>query len=143
MVKKRHRASAVVVFEGQLLTVLLQDPHTKAINYFIPGGKVEDMESPEIAAKRETLEEAGIDISIIPGSETVTTYQFIWNNEHIECTTAFYAATCDDPSLPADIKDAPYNLGAQWLPISELDTKMGFDQNILEPIKRLITKYFQ
>ncbi len=141
--KKRHRASAVVVFEGQLLTVRLQDPHTKVVNYFIPGGKVESGESPEDAAKRETLEEAGIKIKIIPGSEIVETYPFVWNNELIECTTAFFAATCDNPSLPKDINDAPYNLSAQWLPLSDIDAKFEFDQNIFEPIKRLITKYFQ
>ena len=131
----------MVISEGHLLTVLLQDPHTEVINYFIPGGKVESSETPDMTAKRETLEEAGVDINIISGSEIVTTYPFVWNSELIECTTVFFAATCGNRNLPS-VKDASYNIGAHWLPLAEVDEKMGFDQNILEPIKRLIAKYF-
>ncbi len=140
--KKRYRASAVVVSNNELLTVLLEDPHTKITNFFIPGGKVEENESPELTAKRETFEESGINISVIPGSEIVITYPFTWNNELIECTTAFYAATCTDRTIPKNIRDASYNFGAQWLPISEIDEKMSFDRRILEPVKQLIANYF-
>jgi 8-oxo-dGTP pyrophosphatase MutT (NUDIX family) len=140
---KRYRASAVVVSNNELLTVRLQDPHTKSINYFIPGGKVEDSETSHATAERETWEETGVKISVIAGSELVVTYPFVWNNELIECTTAYFAATCLDRSIPVDNKDAEYNLGAQWLPLDQIERKMGFDLNILDPIKKIIKAYFQ
>jgi len=141
--RKRYRASAVVVADNKLLTVLLEDPKSKLTRYFIPGGKIEESESPEDAARREILEETGIEASIISDSKLVATYPFVWNGELFECTTTFFAATCRCSFIPTCIEDTEYNLGAQWIPLTQLDEKMGFDQNILGPIKSLIAKYFQ
>ncbi len=142
-IKKRNRASVVVVSCNELLTVRLQDPYTKIVNYFVPGGKIGEFETPTIAAIRETFEESGIGISLIEGSDLQVTYPFVWNNELFECTTTYFAAICSDRLIPKNHFDAEYNLGAQWIPLSEIDEKMGFDSNILDPVKKIVTKYFK
>ncbi|MCX6116228.1 MAG: NUDIX hydrolase [Proteobacteria bacterium] len=138
----RYRASAVVVSNNELLTVRLQDPYSKIVNYFVPGGKVEEFETPSITAIRETWEEAGVRITLIEGSDLVVTYPFTWNNELFECTTTYFAAVCADRSIPNDHVDADYNLGAQWVPLDDIDKRMGFDPNILDPVMKIVTEHF-
>lgn len=75
--KERIRASAVVIAEGQLLTVLLEDPHTKIIRHFVPGGAVESGETPADAAVRETLEETGIAVTLLPHPPVMARYPFV------------------------------------------------------------------
>ena len=64
--KKRIRASAIIFVNDKLITVYRE----KMVNgilkkyYVIPGGGVEENETVEEAAKREILEEIGIDIEL-------------------------------------------------------------------------------
>lgn len=62
--KKRIRASAVVLHNDQILTFFAIDPQSGKEYYFLPGGKVEPGESPVETALRETFEETGYQIRI-------------------------------------------------------------------------------
>lgn len=140
--KKRRRASAVVVANDKLLVVCLEDPHTKVTRYFVPGGKIEDCETAAGAAIRETREETGVQIIISNPVPVTITYPFTWNNIVYECTTSFFAATCEDPSIPEFIDDAPYNRGALWLEIAALEKFLGFDRPILKAVVAILKENF-
>ena len=64
--KKRIRASAIIFVDNKLITVYREkmiDGNLKKY-YVIPGGAVEENETVDVAAKREILEEVGIDIEL-------------------------------------------------------------------------------
>lgn len=139
---KRERASAVVVSGGKILVVRLQDPHSNITEHFVPGGKVEIGETAEAAAIRETLEESGVRIKIFNKKPLVVTYPFCWNSTVYDCTTSFFAASCDDMTIPENLDDAPYNKGALWVDINEIEKIFGFDQNILKAIASVLESNF-
>jgi len=64
--KKRIRASAVIFTDNKLITVYREKMVNGVLKkyYVIPGGGVEENETIEECAKREILEEVGIDIEI-------------------------------------------------------------------------------
>lgn len=138
---QRERASAVVIHEGKLLTVLLEDPHTKVTRHFPPGGKIEKNEDPAQTAIRETLEETGIEISLTPHPPHVIVYPFVWNNITYECTTSYFAGTCTNPEI-SKVDDADYNKGAEWIPLSKLDQYLGFDHQILSAVRTIARSAF-
>lgn len=60
---KTREASRAVVFDNEGKVALL---HATKFNYYkLPGGGIENSESPEIALKRECLEEIGCNVEII------------------------------------------------------------------------------
>ena len=142
MMLTRIRASAVVVHAGKLLVVRLEDPHTKVTQLFVPGGKIEDGESAAAAAIRETFEETGVRIQLSNPIPFKTTYPFRWNDVVYQCTTSFFAAGCNDSSIPGINDDAPYNKGAFWLNLHEVEKAIGFDQQISAAVTTVIKKYF-
>lgn len=73
--------------EGKIL--LIHRNTSKRNQWEIPGGKIDDGENPEQTAKREVLEELGIDVQIIDKigekefSEDGFTMDYIWFNAKI------------------------------------------------------------
>ncbi len=119
--QQRLRASALCLAEGHLLLVRLRDPVTGVEALYPPGGAIERGETPEEAARRETLEETGLAVRIDPAVRLVDTYPFTWGHEHRLVTTHYYAAALEGPFervLPP-VQDAEYNLGASWVPVAE------------------------
>lgn len=118
---KRLRASVVCEAEGHLLVVRLRDPVSGVEGLFPPGGGIEAGESPAEAARRETLEETGLRVRVAPELHLVDTYPFRWAGVDYDVTTHYLAASLEGPftlTLPR-VEDAPYNLGASWVPTSE------------------------
>jgi 8-oxo-dGTP pyrophosphatase MutT (NUDIX family) len=140
--KERIRASTVVVADGQLLTVLLEDPHTRITRHFVPGGAVEPGETPADAAARETLEETGITVTLLPHPPLVARYPFVWNDRTYDCTTSFFAATCEKPLKTPIVDDAAYNKGVAWIPLSQVEAMMNFDRHICAAIQSVIRSVF-
>ncbi|MET9633415.1 NUDIX hydrolase [Lentzea sp. NPDC006480] len=112
VVRLPHPSTAVVVVEGE--HVLLMWRHrftTGAWGWEVPAGRLEQDESPEIAAIRETEEETGYRVQVEPlitinplnGISSHTTHIFVGTNavktgEH-------------DPAEAAEVK---------WVPLNEI-----------------------
>jgi len=58
----RNRGSVVIVENGKV--VLIQRIRDGSVYYVFPGGGIENGETPEAAAKREALEELGVEVKI-------------------------------------------------------------------------------
>ena len=96
--------------------------------WVIPGGGIDDGESKEAAAKRETLEEAGIDINdaqieaieLVQSGTTEKTLRDTGERVLVDMTFYNFKVTIDLPakSIPIRLED---DFGyAEWVPISKL-----------------------
>lgn len=101
----RHRASAIVIRDGKVLAI-----HRNSLGreyYVLPGGGVEEGETPEITAVREILEESGMEAVALkvlsevalPDSgqymyfvscEISQTAELIWQEEYKQAPTNVY-----------------------------------------------------
>ena len=135
----RLRTSAVIVHNQRILCFKAKDPFDHREFTFLPGGKIEDNESAVEAAVRETLEETGFDITIIPESCIDVDYDFYWNGETYQCTTLFYWGKLNSPfPRNRNIQDASYHQGVVWVPVEEVDQVFAYSEAILKSIKALI-----
>lgn len=125
--------------EGHLLVVRLRDPVSLLEAFFPPGGAVEAGESPPETAVRETLEETGLRVRIVPSADLVETYPFVWAGVDYDVTTHFFRATLEGPfvlEIPK-VVDAAYNLGAFWLPSAEALDAMSIYPAIVSAVQRV------
>lgn len=134
--KKRTRASAVCVADRHLLAIELQDPATRETFWSVPGGEIEDGESPAQAAERETMEETGYQVSVREDSAWVNYYHFNWNARVYECETHWFLATVKAAPL-APVTDADYLLRTRWIHLDRLDEIFNYHPAILPALKRL------
>lgn len=125
--------------DGQLLVVRLRDPVSGVEAIYPPGGGVEAGESPAETARRETLEETGIEVRVDAASELVTTYPFCWAGVDRIITTHWFRATLASAfGPPPTVADAPYNLGALWLPIRDALAAMAIHPAIASAVERML-----
>jgi 8-oxo-dGTP pyrophosphatase MutT (NUDIX family) len=122
--------------------VRLRDPLTAVEALFPPGGGVEPGERPAETARREALEETGLAVRVDAGVELVVTYPFRWAGTDYDVTTHYFAAALEEaftPTLPK-VVDAPYNLGARWVPVSEALEAMSVYPSIASACSRVIER---
>lgn len=132
----RFRASVIVVHQNKILGFHAIDPTSKKKYFFLPGGKIEKNETAAETAVRETLEETGYKIRLIPNRELRRRYDFEWNGEVNHCDTIFFIGVLDEDWFePVPVKDAPYNMGAQWLPVKDVDPVFNYHPDILWGVK--------
>lgn len=139
---KRLRASVVLEAEGRLLLVRLRDPVTGEEALYPPGGGVEPGETPAETARREAREETGLDVRIDPSTEVADAYPFRWAGVDYDVTTHYFAATLEGPfdaNLP-EVVDAPYNLGASWMPVSDALEAMSVHPVIAASCARVLRR---
>ena len=117
---KRLRSTVVCIQDDNFLAIELQDPTTKKRMWSLPGGQIEVNESPREAAIRETLEETGYSVELLPVPNAVSHYIFRWNAQIYECTTHWFAARLERTDKLV-VDDASYLLGHCWLPIQRID----------------------
>lgn len=128
----RHRASVIVVHKNKVLGFQAIDPTNKQKYFFLPGGKIESGETPKETAVRETLEETGYHIRLLPNQPLQRRYDFEWDGKLHHCDTLFYVGILnEDWHEPRSVQDADYNLGAEWVPINEVEKNFGYHPDIL------------
>lgn len=138
--KPRLRASVICQAEGHLLVVRLRDPVSGVEALYPPGGGVEPGELPAETARREALEETGLDVRVEPDVTLVERYPFRWAGVDYDVTTHYFAASLETPfdlTLPKVI-DADYNLGAAWLPVNEALAGMSVHRSIASAVVRVL-----
>jgi 8-oxo-dGTP pyrophosphatase MutT (NUDIX family) len=122
-----------------LLTVILRDPVTHTARLFVPGGAIEAGESPETAAIRETFEETGYRVELLPRAPVTVHYPFTWAGSDIDVTTHFFAVRLVDAAASAEpVTDATYLEGTRWIALDDVPQALGFDQNILAAVQQLL-----
>lgn len=137
--KFRIRSSVVVIHNDCLLAFRAKDPSSGREYLFLPGGEIEENETPLQTSVRETLEETGYQISVDAESAIDKDYQFHWNSEDYSCTTIFYRGKLINPfRSPEKVEDVGYNLGVVWVPKSEVSEKFNYTPEILDAILNLI-----
>ena len=137
--RKRTRAT-VVCLEGQdFLAIELQDPTTRKRMWSLPGGEIDENETPEEAAIRETLEETGHLVALHPDARMVTNYLYRWNAIIYDCTTHWFAAklASDETRL---VEDADYLLGFSWLPVRRIDELFAYHPHVRKVTRQLVNR---
>lgn len=135
--KIRRRVSVVVLDQDRILGFYARDPHNQKEYFFIPGGMIEEGESAEQAAVRETLEETGYSIEIIPFLRAERRYDFEWDGQINDCITIFLAGRLLNKH-PVTVNDASYHRGVGWESILEIDKIFSYHPDILEPTQGLV-----
>lgn len=135
----RVRTSVVVIHNDRLLSFRAVDPVSAREYFFLPGGKIEDDETAPEAAERETFEETGFRVRVLPSVNVDREYVFKWKGEDYDCLTIFYRAHLISP-MQAVVKDADYNLGVHWVPVAEIPGVFAYHEAILSAIQEIMAK---
>ncbi len=141
----RARASAICIADEMILCVRLQDPISRKMNLFPPGGAIEPNESPIEAAIRETREETGFVVNTIAGLSPFSThYPFVWAGKTYQCETWWVCVSSALPKrLSGLVQDAAYNLGWAWIPISEVHASFSHSRPILDAVQSALESWKQ
>jgi 8-oxo-dGTP pyrophosphatase MutT (NUDIX family) len=135
---ERTRACLLCVEDDALLCIELEDPVTRKRFWSVPGGEVEDGESPLDAAVRETLEETGYAVVPEGERELVTRYDFRWNAEVFACTTHWFPGRLTSRQRdPVD--DAAYLKGCAWIPLDRLPLLLSDHPYIREAVLQVLS----
>lgn len=115
---------------GRVLLLCWRDPYDGALIWEPPGGGIERGESPWDAARRELVEETGLDPSSIVDSPITVERDTTWNGRRFIGPEEFYPArfATDRPSLSrlGLMADEQENLRDHaWLLPDEFDSVVG------------------
>jgi len=139
MKKIRSRVSVIVLHDGKILGFHAEDPLSHQKYFFLPGGKIEESETPEEAAIRETQEETGYSIKIISEKPQFERYDFIWNGDTNDCQAWFFAGQLEPRRQPLhQVKDADYHRGVDWIPIEKINEVFNYHETILRAVQALV-----
>ena len=125
-----HRPAARVICldgAGSVLLLHWRDPGSGALLWEPPGGGIDPGETPVEAARRELVEETGLDPDAV-GEEWVTVERdLLWNGRHFVGAESFFLARFPEaaPALGRDglLPDEQENLqGYAWVPLGELES---------------------
>lgn len=132
----RLRTSTVIIHDNKILGFHAKDPTNGKMYFFLPGGLIEPNEHPEDAAIRETFEETGYQIALVPGKSFHNQYEFLWDGKLRPCETHYFRGVLLSET-PAIVSDAAYHKGVAWLPIQDLEKIFSYHEAILEAVRAL------
>lgn len=131
----RKTAAAVVTRDGRLLTVRLEDPTTRVVASFLPGGKIEGFETPAQAAVRELFEETGFRGRVDSDVTRVHQCHFVWDGVLYDRQTRLFRVRLLGDT-PAPVNDASYHRGVEWIELDRVGETLshipGFAELVIE-----------
>jgi len=122
MEKKEKSCGAVVFREenGKRLYLIL---HYSENHWDFPKGHVENGESEEQTARRETLEETGISqLEFLPGFRRVITYTFKRKGSLVPKEVVFFA----EKTGQKEVNLSHEHIGFEWLPYGQAEKKITY-----------------
>lgn len=132
----RLRASTVCVENSKVLLVWLRDPLSGVLRLFPPGGQVEAKETPKEAAVRETLEETGYRVRLLPGKHNIDRYPFDWAGTTYQCETHYFGARLA-AAEPVPAHEEAVLMGVEWVLLSDIEQALSYDENIRKSVLAL------
>lgn len=131
------KAGIVVVRNKSVLLVRQYRLLINDLSWEIPGGKVNESESPKAAALRECLEETGV--------KCIDAHPLIFYQQGLDTisnpTHIFYADSIED-DLELDAIDPQETSGSEWVPLSRC-IEMIADQQIIDSFTILSLMTYQ
>lgn len=135
----RMRTSVVCVDNNRVLVFKAVDPTNHKQYLFLPGGKIEENETAEQAALRETMEETGYEVELIEGWTAFEKYLFEWDDAIHNCATYFYIARLkDSTAMPYQVDDVEYNKGVCWISIHECEHAFSYHPAIQKAVMQAL-----
>jgi 8-oxo-dGTP pyrophosphatase MutT (NUDIX family) len=132
MTISRERTCTLCLRGNQLLAIEMEDPLTAKRYWSFPGGGVEEKETPEDCAVRETLEESGYQVALTSNAFT-NNYNFRWNGNTYDCTTHWYMAELANEEKK-QVYDEAYILQSEWLAWPSCRQLFLFNPGIIEAL---------
>jgi len=103
--------------DGRGISILLVTAKKEAGHWIFPKGHIEPGESPEVAALRETSEEAGVEGELVaPAGEPL---EFTWGGTRYRVRYFLIRAGSETPRTDGRTKE--------WLPFEEALARLSFD----------------
>jgi len=135
-IEYRYRSSVIVFHKNKILGFHAVDPHNQRKYVFMPGGHIESGETAEQTAIRETFEETGYKIRLLPNLQLQKRYDFDWNGKLHRCDTQFFVGVLDENwHEPQKVEDAEYNKGPVWISTKDVDSVFNYHADLLWGVK--------
>jgi tRNA(adenine34) deaminase len=129
----RKRVSVVVVEKNKILGFHAEDPTNKKKYFFLPGGQIEPGETFEEAALRETLEETGFRVELVPGKSVTRRYMFHWDGKDHDCETVFLLGKLLS-SEGSTVTDASYHRGVDWVSKDQVRSIFSYNGDTMQAV---------
>nr|BFD58098.1 hypothetical protein CKG001_02050 [Bdellovibrio sp. CKG001] len=135
----RERSSVVVLHKNQVLGFHAVDPTSEVPYFFLPGGAIEEGETPAESAARECLEETGYRVRILEETAFERKYDFPWDGKVHACKTTFFVGVLDQEWVaPTQVEDASYHRGVEWIDAKTASTAFAYSKDILWAVQKLL-----
>jgi len=139
MDKKLPKIGTGVIILNNKKQVLFGKRTYNPIGWSVPGGHIEYGETIIDCAKRETLEEAGIEIT---SPKVMTIGENIFPDKNLHSITMFVFATADENQEPQNMEPDKCD-GWQWFDINNIPSELSFNYDpVLKNFDKLISEYF-
>jgi len=122
---KTSGSKVVIVFENEILLIKT----TYGYSYGLPGGGIKQNETPEMAARRETLEEVGIELGTILPLPTFITYE-----EYKQDTVYSFYGKVASKKYTLDLLEIDT---AEWHPVDTLPPLGSVTEKIIDLYKKV------